>query len=212
MTDREKNILFLLNGHKYVSYFFEPVARCAADNGLKVSLALPKSGSYEKSAWPLEAEVIRFGSGGSFNKAAGIIFDFLQRPFIGSQINVLHVVTTHMIFFTLFRLTARREKFSGEVVLHFIGLGRLLGGIGFLSSIFRFALRILWIMRKRKKMTYRCIYLNDEDLLVLRSIFGDQGIAYKCVPGAGVRKDRFEFREKALTEPLRLLFVGTPSP
>ena len=49
------NILFVLNGHKYVSYFYEPLAQYANSLGSEVDLVLPKFGKFNDSQWPLSS-------------------------------------------------------------------------------------------------------------------------------------------------------------
>lgn len=202
------NILFVLNGHKYVSYFFEPIAQYARSQGLKVGLAMPLSGLYEEKNWPLDHKIRHFKAVERIKQIFGFFSEIFQASFVASKTHILHAVTTHMIFLLLLRLSIRQERFSGIFVMHFIGLGRALGGAGILSIIIRVLFKLIWMLRRRKGLVYRCIYLNEDDLRVLKSVFGAKHIKYYKVPGAGVRKDRFQFHEKSLSQPIRLLFLG----
>lgn len=205
---RATNVLFVLNGHKYVSYFFEPIAQYARRLGLKVGLAMPLSGLYEEENWPLDCKIKRFKAVTSIKHIFGFFSEISQAPFVASSTHILHAVTTHMTFLLLLRLSIRREHFSGLFVMHFIGLGRALGNAGLLSFIIRMLFKLIWILRRRKGLTYRCIYLNEDDYQVLVSVFGTKHILYYKVPGAGIRKDRFQFHEKSVGQPIRLLFLG----
>lgn len=206
--NRKTNILFVLNGHKYVSYFFEPIANYARKHGLKVGLAIPSSGLYQEKNWPLDDTVKRFTAVDSKKQICRFFSEIFQAPFVKANTHILHVVTTHMIFLLLLRIIIRREHFSGIFVMHFIGLGRALGGSGTFSLIIRALFKLIWIMRRRDGLVYHCIYLNEDDLSVLKSIFGSKNVTYYKVPGAGIRKDRFQFCKKSLTQPIRLLFLG----
>jgi glycosyltransferase involved in cell wall biosynthesis len=202
------NILLVLNGHKYVSYFFEPIAQYARSQGLKVGLAMPLSGLHNEKNWPLDNEVTRFKTVTSIKHIFGFFSEIFQAPFVASNTHILHAVTTHMIFLLLIRLSIRREHFSGMFVMHFIGLGRALGGKGFFSFIIRILFKLIWALRRRKGLTYSCIYLNEDDYQMLTSVFGTKHVTYFKVPGAGIRKDRFQFHKKSVAQPIRLLFLG----
>ena len=202
------NILFVLNGHKYVSYFFEPIAQYARKQGLNIGLSMPLSGLYVEKNWPLDNKIKRFKTVKSIKHIFGFFSEISQAPFIAFNTHILHAVTTHMIFLLLLRLSIRREHFSGMFVMHFIGLGRALGGTGFLSFIIRILFKLVWALRRRKGLTYSCIYLNEDDYHMLTSVFGTKHVTYFKVPGAGIRKDRFQFYEKSMSHPIRLLFLG----
>jgi len=206
------NILFVLNGHKYVSYFFEPIAQIAHIKGIKVNLAIPDAGEFQEKNWPLATSVKNFKVTLGETNLFGFFREIFQEAFIPVGTQILHVVTTHMIFLCLLRLIIRREHFEGIFVMHFIGLGRALGGTGYLSWLIRNTLKGLWLVRPRRGITYRCIFLNDDDYRYLCSIFGDREIKFCKIPGAGVRKDRFHYHSNDLAhdfvQPYRLLFVG----
>ncbi|MDA8622542.1 glycosyltransferase, partial [bacterium] len=175
---------------------------------LKVGLAMPLSGLYEEKNWPLDNKIRRFKAVTSISQIFGFFSEVFQAPFVASKTRILHAVTTHMIFLLLLRLSIRQERFSGMFVMHFIGLGRALGGAGILSFIIRAFFKLIWMLRRRKGLIYRCIYLNEDDLSILKSVFGTNHIKYYKVPGAGIRKERFQFHEKSVAQPIRLLFLG----
>jgi len=206
------NILLVLNGHKYVSYFFEPIAQIAHMQGIKVNLAIPDAGEFEEKNWPLATSVRKFKVMLCVTNPCAVLREIFQKAFIPIDTQLLHVVTTHMIFLCLLRLTIRREHFEGIFVMHFIGLGRALGGTGYLCWFIRTTLKGLWLVRPRRGIIYRCIFLNDDDHRVLYSIFGDREVKYCKIPGAGVRKDRFDYHSIDLShdfaQPYKLLFVG----
>lgn len=205
---KKPEILFVLNGHKYVSYFFEPLAHYSISKGLSVGVALPKTGELDHEKWSEASKVLRFLAVKKIRNPWDIIAEFFQSPFIPKTTNILHIVTTHMIFLTLVRLNLNIEKFSGVLVFHFIGLGRVFGGKGLSSFVMRNIFRLLWLTRKRRNIAYRCVYLNDDDYRVLLSVFGNSQITYIKVPGAGVRTERFDYEFTPPKEPIKLLFVG----
>ena len=204
----KNNILFVLNGHKYVSYFFEPLAHYAKTKGFQIGLALPKNGKLKLENWPSSVEHVRFSANENTKNPFKFLIKAIQPAFINSNVNILHLVTTQMVLFTLLRLNLRIEKIQGIVIFHFIGLGRVLGGTGFISFLVRKFFKFLWITRCRREIKYLCIYLNDDDFKVLFSLFGKNGIIYRKIPGAGVRKERFSYQFVPKKSPLKLLYVG----
>ena len=203
------NILFVLNGHKFVSYFYEPLAQYANSLGSEVDLVLPKFGKFNDSQWPLSSnkpskiELVR----NPFN-LIGFLVEIFQRSFIPQKTDILHVVTTHMIFLCILRIAIRVEKFNGLFLMQFIGLGRYFGTKGVFPFVLKFFFKLIWKYRKKENVAYKCVYLNDEDLTFLKSIFGEKNIKYLKVPGAGVRLDQFEFNYVPIDQPLKLLFLG----
>lgn len=206
--NRKKNILFVLNGHKYVSYFFEPLAHYANKRGMEINLAMPEYGIHREDQWPLSEKKMVFTAVESIWDVRRLFSELLQPPFIPKNTSIVHAVTTHMIFLCLIRLNLRIERFDGLFIMHFIGLGRALSGDGVVASLIRFLLKWSWKFRRKSKIEYRCVYLNDDDLRVLKLIFGERGICYFKAPGAGVRKNRFQFQYQPLQDPIKLLFIG----
>ena len=77
---KKPEILFVLNGHKYVSYFFEPLAHYSISKGLSVGVALPKTGELDHEKWSEASKVLRFLAVKKIRNPWDIIAEFFQSP------------------------------------------------------------------------------------------------------------------------------------
>lgn len=208
MRDYPKTIL-ILNGHKYVTRFFLPIADAAKNNNFEVDLFIPKKTTDLTFSKNFFSNIFFF----NFNRTSLNIFSFFYSivSFVIKDFKtyeVIHAVSTKVILIfmlsTIFPLKRLKNKI---IIFHFIGLGRLLSNNKGFGKLLRFTMKILTKFLP-KKNSYKIIYLNEEDGLLLKSIFPHHKFKFSKIMGAGVDTNKFSYFEREAKRPINILFIG----
>ena len=202
--------LLILNGHKYVTRFFLPVAKHAVNKGFKMDLMIPEGSlmseipeSLFRNIFPFTFERIRFDLLSFFKN----ILDFKKIDL--ENYKIIHLVSSKVILsFMISLLFSLKKEKKIIIIFHFIGLGRLLGHEGFLGKLLRLIFIFLAKNIENKNLEYKIIYLNKNDKKILENIFSEKVFSFHMIRGAGVDLKIFNFINRKVQNPLDLLFLG----
>lgn len=202
--------LLILNGHRYVTRFFLPVAKQAAIKGFKIDLMIPKGSNISEIPESLFRNTFYF----TFERISFDILSFFRNILDFKKIDlenykIIHLVSSKVIlsFMVSLFFSLKNEK-KIIIIFHFIGLGRSLGQEGFLGKLLRLTFSILAKNIEDKNLEFRIIYLNKNDKKILENIFSKKVYSFHKIRGAGVDLKTFKFINRKIQIPLDLLFLG----
>ncbi len=204
------NSLLILNGHKYVTRFFIPVADQAVLNKFSIDLMIPSGSNISEIPNVLFKKIIYF----RFKRLSFNLLNFIENilDFIRLNLNnykVIHIVSSKLVLYFMFSLILRKkEEKKIKIIFHFIGLGRLLGKKSFFGVTARIIFKLLSFLIPKKSFEYKIIYLNKKDGKVLKNIFSKNVFSFHKIEGAGVDLNKFKFIERKISHTARLLFLG----
>ena len=202
--------LLILNGHKYVTRFFLPVAKQAVNKGFEIDLMIPEGSIKSEIPESLFRNIFYF----TFERIRFDLFRFFKNIIDFKKIDsenykIIHLVSSKVILSFMISLffSLKKEK-KITIIFHFIGLGRLLGHKGFLGRLLRLIFKFFAKNIENKNLEYKIIYLNKNDKKILENIFSEKVFSFHIIQGAGVDLKKFDFINRKIQNPLNLLFLG----